>query len=190
MPGDIDILLAGTSCVDFSNLNSKKKKINDKGQSGVTFFGMLSWVEKHRPSFVILENVCSAPWDDIKERFENINYSVSHTRVDTKAYYIPHTRTRGYLIAVNERDSSIPETWKDWVLKKLKRPASSTLDDFLLPSDDPRIHQARHKLTKESNNRDRTTRNADWARCESRHQRARLEEGLGNKRPLTNWEDG
>ena len=30
----------------------------------------------------------------------------------------------------------------------------------------------------------------DWGRCESRHQRARLEERLGTKRPLTNWEEG
>ena len=30
----------------------------------------------------------------------------------------------------------------------------------------------------------------DWGRCESRHQRARAEEALGGKRPLTGWEEG
>ena len=30
----------------------------------------------------------------------------------------------------------------------------------------------------------------DWQRCESRHARAREEEGLGNKRPVTGWEEG
>lgn len=28
----------------------------------------------------------------------------------------------------------------------------------------------------------------DWSRCESRHQRARMDEGLGTKRPYTSWE--
>lgn len=74
---------------------------------------------------------------------------------------------------------------------KLKRPASSTLDAFLLPSDDPRVSISRQKLVKESYNAlDRRTGRTDWGRCESRHQRARLEEELGAKRPLTNWDDG
>jgi hypothetical protein len=30
----------------------------------------------------------------------------------------------------------------------------------------------------------------DWSRCESRHARARAEENLGHKRPLTAWQDG
>ena len=37
---------------------------------------------------------------------------------------------------------------------------------------------------------DSTRAGTDWARCESRHQRARLEEGLGARRPFTNWEGG
>jgi len=112
-------------------------------------------------------------------------------RVDTKNFYIPHTRTRGYLVAVNKKNSSIPTEWKKWVGEKLKRSASSTLDAFLLPSDDPRIYVSRQKLVKESYNAlDRRTGRTDWGRCESRHQRARLEEGLGAKRPLTNWDEG
>ncbi len=151
----------------------------------------MSWVTTHRPPIVILENVCSAPWERVKEYFENNGYSADFSRVDTKAYYIPHTRTRVYLVAVNKKHSGIPKTWKDWVTSKLKRPASSTLDAFLLPSDDPRIHQARQKLVQESfNSIDRRTGRTDWGRCESRHQRARLEEALGSKRPLTSWDEG
>lgn len=151
----------------------------------------MSWVTQHRPPLVILENVCSAPWDRVKEYFEKNGYSAEYSRVDTKAYYIPHTRTRVYLIAVNKKDSKIPKVWKDWVVSKLKRPASSTLDAFLLPSDDPRIHQARQKLVQESYGAlDRKTGRTDWGRCESRHQRARLEEYLGAKRPLTSWDEG
>ena len=93
-------------------------------------------------------------------------------------------------MAVNTASSDLPNKWADY-MNKLKRNASSSLDAFLLPSDDPRIHQAREKLVRENYNAvDRRTGRTDWGRCESRHQRARLEEALGSKRPLTNWDDG
>ncbi|KAF5350208.1 hypothetical protein D9758_007844 [Tetrapyrgos nigripes] len=182
VPGDVDLLVAGTSCVDYSSLNNEKQDIEANGESGRTFRGMLSWVKKHRPPLVILENVCGAPWGFVKSKFEQNGYSADYSRVDTKQFYIPHTRTRVYLVAVDKKKSSIPATWKDMVLNKLKRPASSTLDAFLLPSDDPRIHSQRAL--------DRRSGRTDWTRCESRHQRARLEEELGSKRPLTSWDEG
>ncbi len=190
IPGDVDLLVAGTSCVDYSNLNNEKKDIEEGGESGRTFHGMMGWVKRHRPPLVILENVCGAPWDKVVTKFEKVGYSAAHLRVDTKKFYIPHTRTRVYLLAVDSRGSSVPTQWLSMV-NSLKRSASSFLDAFLLPSDDPRIQQARERLVKESFNAvDRRTGRTDWTRCESRHQRARLEEELGSKRPLTNWEDG
>ncbi|THG95090.1 hypothetical protein EW026_g6497 [Hermanssonia centrifuga] len=190
VPGDVDLLVAGTSCVDYSNLNNEKQGIEANGESGRTFRGMMGWVKIHRPPLVILENVCGAPWKRVQEYFEKIDYSAEFMRVDTKQFYIPHTRTRVYLLAVDSKRSALPKQWMD-MIKKMQRPASSTLDAFLLPSDDPRIHQARERLVRESYNAvDRRTGRTDWNRCESRHQRARLEEELGAKRPLTNWEDG
>ena len=151
---------------------------------------MLNWVKKHRPPVVILENVCSAPWQAIVKKFEDFKYSAKSMRLDTKTYYVPHTRTRGYMMAVNAQSSSIPSKWADR-MSSMKRDASCTLDAFLLPSDDPRIHRAREKLVQESYNAlDRRTGRTDWGRCESRHQRTRLEEALGAKRPLTNWDEG
>ncbi|KAK7025211.1 helicase C-terminal domain-containing protein [Favolaschia claudopus] len=192
VPGDVDLLVAGTSCVDYSNLNNKKQDIDAKGESGQTFRGMLSWVKQHRPPIVILENVCGAPWKDkVVPMFEKIDYSATFARFDTKAYYIPHTRTRVYLMAVDKQNSKLPKRWLEMVTQDLKRPASSSLDAFLLPSDDPRIHHARQKLAKESYNAlDRRTGRTDWNRCERRHERERTEKLLGKKRPLTNWDDG
>jgi hypothetical protein len=40
VPGDVDLLVAGTSCVDYSNLNNQKKDISAKGESGNTFRGV------------------------------------------------------------------------------------------------------------------------------------------------------
>ena len=66
VPRNIDLLLAGTSCVDYSNLNNEKQQITAKGESGHMFFGMLTWVQNHRPPLVIIENIMNAPWSDVK----------------------------------------------------------------------------------------------------------------------------
>ena len=236
VPGYCDMLVAGTSCVDYSNLNNEKKRLDQQGESGQTFRGMMVWVEKKQPPVVILENVCGAPWEEISQAFQEKGYAAHYMRVDTKRYYIPHTRTRVYLFATRiEPDVSkgeegprpgIPDLdpdskkiwktmpypgnakyvarvrelsgnkhtpgtlitqWKEKV-KDLERPASATLEAFLFDSDDPRVHKGRQMLAMPGE--DSTRAGTDWARCESRHQRARLEEGLGARRPFTNWEGG
>ncbi|KAF8323124.1 hypothetical protein DL93DRAFT_2162312 [Clavulina sp. PMI_390] len=187
VPGNVDLLVAGTSCVDYSTLNNEKQDIDANGESGRTFRGMLSWVTKHRPKIVILENVCGAPWNRVVTKFEGVNYSAAHQRFDTRLYYIPHTRTRGYLVAIDRVGSDIPKRWVELV-QKMARPASCTLDAFLLESDDPRIHSARQALVHEGATMERKA-GYDWGRCESRHIKARHDEQLGNRRPLTSWEE-
>ena len=287
VPGHCDILVAGTSCVDYSNLNNEQKKIQEQGESGQTFRGMMTWVEKKHPPVVILENVCGAPWEEIAEDFQSRGYAAHYMRVDTKRYYIPHTRTRVYLFAAwvepvkgekgpepafpgcekyrarvdalmldakawqrqkGKKEVGVSKEWAkaqglgwdeksgklaavkgekaprplfpgcdayqarvkemsgavdkksrqytagtlcdEWKrrVKALERPASATLEAFLFDSDDPRVHKGRQMLALPGE--DNTRAGTDWARCESRHQRARLEEGLGTRRPFTNWEGG
>ncbi|EJT96648.1 hypothetical protein DACRYDRAFT_119990 [Dacryopinax primogenitus] len=195
VPLNCNILIAGTSCVDYSALNNKQQKITDNGESGRTFRGMMGYVRRARPAIILLENVCKAPWDQIVKYFKEEGYAATFTRFDTKDFYIPHTRNRVYLIAFDARKGgsptwSLPEKWHAKVVQ-LKRPASSPLDAFLLPADDPHIHRARETLVKEARqalNRGRAR--IDWSRCEGRHQRARLNEELGTRRPFTYWEDG
>ena len=38
-----------------------------------------------------------------------------------------------------------------------------------------------------SKNKNENRKVVDWGRCITRHERARTEENLGNKRPLTRW---
>ncbi|KAJ3177421.1 hypothetical protein HDU87_004440 [Geranomyces variabilis] len=191
VPGNVDVLVSGTSCVDFSNLNNQKKSLTDKGESGKTFRGMMRYVAKHRPSIIIMENVCSAEWKtEIVPAIEKENYHVLTVHLDTKLYYIPHTRTRGYLFAVAKEfptaNTKMPATWRELV-QSLVRPASMPLEAFLLAEDDPRVQKARQNWTKpEGLRRGRT----EWTRCESRHKKARDEEELGTLRPLTEWQDG
>lgn len=127
------------------------------------------WIKKAQPPLVILENVCSAPWEKVKERFRQAGYQAQFMRLDTKFYYIPHTRTRVYLMATLQTAGAggeVPELWRQQV-QALQRPSSSTLEAFLLPSDDPRVHRAREDLGASLRENRKAT---DWARCESRHQ--------------------
>ncbi|BGP05622.1 hypothetical protein JCM10049v2_001428 [Rhodotorula toruloides] len=199
VPGNADMLVAGTSCIDYSNLNNIKKGITDGGESGRTFFGMYRWVDKHRPKIVILENVCTAPWGDMVKNFAEINYSAEFCRLDTKKYYIPHTRTRVYLIAFPKEISkssdafggagTLAAKWKE-LMKINERPASSPAEAFLLHSDDPRTHRARQELSHQRISADGKKRDTvDWGRCEVRHSVARQKEKLGQRRPLTDWQD-
>ena len=82
-------------------MNTKQKGIEQKGESGQTFWGMLGWVRKHRPPIVIQENVCGAPWEQMVKYYMQEGYLATYLRVDTKQHYIPHTRTRVYLLAVD-----------------------------------------------------------------------------------------
>ncbi|WVQ76242.1 hypothetical protein IAR50_005907 [Cryptococcus sp. DSM 104548] len=190
VPGDVDILIAGTSCVDYSNLNNVQQDIDANGESGRTFRGMLQWVNKHKPPIVILENVCSAPWAKVVEYFADIDYDAQFTRLDTKEFYIPHTRTRVYLFATpSTKSGDLPEKWQQTV-KDLRRPWSSPFEAFLLHTDDPNIHRARLDLASAKAQTDGASRKpTDWTRCESRHHRAREEEELGLQRPLTSWQE-
>ncbi|KAF3939398.1 hypothetical protein ABW19_dt0209882 [Dactylella cylindrospora] len=185
VPGNCDLLVAGTSCVDYSNLNNHGKGLNDGGESGRTFWGMFSWVQQHRPKIVILENVSSAPWDQVAVEFSSIGYSADWNRFDTKNYYIPHTRQRGYLVAFDTNDPKLPAMWVELV-NELTRPASVSFEAFLLDDDDPRVTQARQKLVREEGGR---AKGHEWTACEIRHAHARTTEGLGRGRPFTEWRE-
>ncbi|PWN45231.1 hypothetical protein IE81DRAFT_344924 [Ceraceosorus guamensis] len=189
VPGDVDLLVAGTSCVDYSGLNNKRKGMEEGGESGRTFYGMLNWVERHKPAIVILENVKSAPWAGVAQAFVDIDYDAAFCNTfDTKHYYIPHTRQRGYLIATHNNKDDYPANWEA-LTKSMSRPASSTLESFLLPTDDPRIQHVRLQFALgEGYGKGRST--IDWSRCQGRHERARDEEALGKSRPFTAWEEG
>jgi site-specific DNA-cytosine methylase len=185
--GDVDILVAGTSCVDYSNLNTSKKTLEQLGESGQTFYGMFKWVQRARPPLVLLENVCGAPWKGMIRNFETINYHAQATRLDTKNYYLPQTRTRGYMLAIAD-EVALPDVIYRWEkqLRALERDASASLEAFMLDAHDPRVLAAREDLSYKRKDKEDTP----WDKCEARHARVRIEEKIGQKRPLTNWVHG
>ena len=99
IPTDLDMLVAGFSCIDFSNLNNQKKSLADNGESAQTFFGIMAYAKRFRPRLIILENIQGCPWKSVVEELTNIGYVSKHIMADPREYYLPQTRNRGYLVA-------------------------------------------------------------------------------------------
>ncbi|KAF1816302.1 hypothetical protein P152DRAFT_470338 [Eremomyces bilateralis CBS 781.70] len=188
IPGNLDFLIVGFSCVDFSNLNTNKKTLEADGQSGQTFRAVIGYAEKWYPNIILVENVSGCKWDGLKTSFDAIGYEFEWVKVDTKDYYIPHTRQRGYGIVVRRAIFSSPtdarkavEAWKRHLTVTFKRPASSTFIDYLLPEHDPRIQKAKwDRAAKKSNN-------TSWEASQVRHEEVRQDLGLGDKREFLKW---
>lgn len=192
VPVGADLLVAGFSCVDYSNLNKRRKQAGEVGESRDTFYATLNYAKKCRPPIVVLENVSGAPWPSITRDWEKIGYSATHVRVDTKSYYLPQTRERGYMLCVDKsllkklpRGSDPHLAWME-LMGKFKRPASSPVDKFLLEDDDPRVQQIRREMASRNNKEGQVH---DWSAYKTRHQAYRMQEQLGNKRPVTRWQD-
>ena len=189
IPGNVHILIAGTSCVDFSKLNNSRKSLDqdEGGESSSTWFGVLSYVKAFRPAIVIIENVVSSPWDMMIECYRDIGYEVGGVLLDTKDFYLPHTRRRGYLVCFDKSKAADASSTKamgaKWqsTMADFRRYASSSVTDFMLPNDKVRTqhHDSLEDLTREYN----------WEKCELRHIQYRQKHRLGNARPLTFWSE-
>ncbi|KAL2872557.1 putative SNF2 family helicase [Aspergillus lucknowensis] len=196
IPKNADILIAGFSCVDFSGLNNHRKTLDEKGESGGTFWGIIRYAMTYRPRLVILENVKTAPWDKIEKHWNEIDYFAVHADVDTKAYYLPQTRERGYMFCVDRRlmnENCLSEVemlkWTD-VLAQFKRPASSPAGMFLMDADDRRLEQIEKDMAMKITSSAASSRaTVNWARYQVRHQSYRLNQGLGHRRPVSKSQD-
>lgn len=164
---------------------------------------MLEYARVYRPRIIILENVSNAPWEGSKNKQDSkagintelamIGYESKFLRLDTKEYGIPHTRLRGYLIAVDTKCDmakkiNIDDRLNSWVgrVTGLKRPASSPVEHWLLRSDDPLLAGAARAWLSEPQT---ATKAYKWEACKCNHLSYRHILALGMKRTLTNWVD-
>ncbi|KAK1021151.1 hypothetical protein LTS16_026707, partial [Friedmanniomyces endolithicus] len=180
-----DIVVAGTSCVDYSRQNAHRKGIADGGESGQTWYGALAYCKAIRPKMIIFENVQSADWESMLRHYRAIGYDCEGVFIDSKDYYIPHTRQRGYMICFDSRrlgksgsSAGLGKRWSN-LMDKFKRRASSSVSDFLLPAD--------QVIMRQHTRDDEVLREVDWAQCEIRQMQYRQSQGLGIARPVTHW---
>ena len=192
VPGHVDLLVAGFACVEWSKLNTAPKTAEDVGESEDTLTAILTYALNLRPAIVLFENVIGAPWPRILQRIrDQTRYSPRKINLDTKNYYIPQTRNRGYLIMVDqdraggvEAANTMANKWAS-ALKAFERPASSPIEEFLLDSDDPRVHKAHNELRSDTKGME-----TDWTLSRGRHHKVRVRYQLGSRRPITNWVEG
>lgn len=170
--------------------------MEDIGESGATFKALLQYAANRRPPIVILENVRGAPWEEVCEYWASIDYLSIHIILDTKEYYIPQTRVRGYLLAMDNSHGGIgANDWKEIstrfqeLVSAFKRPASSPAGMFLLDDDDRRLEQIRKDL---STRLEASTGRAEvaWERYQERHASHRTETGVGEQRPISRSLEG
>jgi site-specific DNA-cytosine methylase len=189
------MIIAGSSCKDYSGLNNKKKTFNEEGQSRSTFQGVLGYAQRYTPRIVILENVDGAPWLKIQAAWDEIGYETFVSKVDTKDFYIPQTRRRGYMVGFNREIARIADflltdvatTWSH-VLEAYARRASSPFTKFIYSEDDPRLHQLKRELSI-SQSLEKPRSRVDWHNCRHRYMSFRAAYRLGFRKPLTMWEN-
>ncbi|KAI1331795.1 hypothetical protein F5Y16DRAFT_422225 [Xylariaceae sp. FL0255] len=168
------------------NLNS------ELDQSTKTFFGMVGYCLNKGPKIILLENVQGAPWDEICEIWlPAAGYVATYLYLDTKDYYIPHTRARGYAIAVHcetfglAKAKAILKAWR-LILPRLKAYPSSPVSEWLLQNNDPMAIKARQDES-ELAMRLKKEKDSSWSRSELRHYRERRDNELGEDAPMTAW---
>ena len=185
VPTEIDMVVAGTSCVDFSRMNRHRKSLHDGGESDATWHAVLAFCKTARPGIVVIENVKNAPWDQMIGDYEKAGYISVGALLDTKNFYLPQTRQRGYLVAFDKARVLGPNgAGKKWVslMQQLRRHASSPFTSFLLPSDNLK---GRDEIRLEEPRRE-----VDWSICEQRHLKYRVEKRVGYGRPVLHWQEG
>lgn len=185
IPGSLDVLVAGFVCKDISTLNNNKKSFFEHGETSDTFRALYAYSKRFRPKIVLIENVRGQKeyWRHIVSEWNAAGYEAAWHTVDTKEYYLPQTRVRMYMIAVDRKAFGVGAgkavaQWKD-SMEALKRPCSTPFEAFLkgtasefgktgiLP---PKSEPA-------------------WVQCKLKYDRIRSEERLGSRRPVTKWSE-
>jgi len=129
VPEDFDVLVAGTECVDFSNLTTTPKGLRGGGRSAITFWATVDLAAIRRPPLVVLENVASCPATEMEQAFRDIGYDAVHTKLCTSDYLLPQSRRRAYfLFCLRDKAQFVGDDGEAWVkcMERLgsKRPKS------------------------------------------------------------------
>jgi DNA (cytosine-5)-methyltransferase 1 len=126
-----DILCAGFPCQPFSQCG-QHKGFDDK--RGTLFFNIMKFVEYHKPSIIILENVqgllnhdAGKTFDKIKNEIEMANYTIAYKIVKCSDYGLPQMRKRLFIIGIRN-DKNIKNINNLLNLDEYKK--ESTLTDF------------------------------------------------------------
>ena len=159
----------------------------ERGESGDTLHAIVAFAARCRPPIVLLENILHAPWEKVQTTFNQIGYMARFIKMDTKQYYIPHTRQRVYMLCLDTTSNAAAwDLTREWtgLVKQFKRRASVPVDAFLLPESDPRLAEAKAEIRRA---KEKSKGPWKWLRGQIRHLKYREDHGLGSGRPITRW---
>lgn len=150
----------------------------------------MAYCEVHRPRIAVLENISNAPWSHIGSAFEKVGYHFRSVKVDTKDFYLPQTRERGYAICIEKSlvgedgGKLLLDQWVS-IFFSFQRRASSPFTNFT-DLDDEVIEQRKQERLNLAEPRSAP----NWSLYKIRHADVRRATTFGNGRPITNWEEG
>jgi len=127
--------------------------------------------------------------------FSQIEYDSESIIVDTKKYYIPQTRERGYMVCIDKerfkKESERKELLREWkkILKLLESPASVSTDDMLFAAkDDVEVELSPAATVLEEISMEKQNV-IPWDKAKKDYYEYRQQRGYGHKRTLTFWGD-
>ncbi|HLP23946.1 MAG TPA: DNA (cytosine-5-)-methyltransferase [Microbacteriaceae bacterium] len=109
LPQDVDLLVGGFPCQDYSVAKSLNSAKGLEGKKGVLWWEILRLVQKHRPKFIFLENVDRLLKSPSAQRGRDFavmlrtlgdeGYSIEWRVVNAAEYGFPQRRIRVFIVA-------------------------------------------------------------------------------------------
>ena len=131
---DVDLLMGGFPCQDYSVARNKSKSFGIEGKKGVLWWQVirLIWEMKKKPTYLLFENVDRMIISPAKQRGRdfalilqsliNLGYDIEWRVINAADYGMPQKRKRIFLFAFQNGSFEVksPDSWlfKDGVLAK------------------------------------------------------------------------
>ena len=123
---DHDILCAGFPCQPFSKAGNGKG-FNHRS-AGKMFFYLSRIIKKHKPKFLLLENVPNLighnkgkTWKFMKDKLTKLNYDINYKIISPVDFNIPQSRDRVYIVGKQNKLNGFKWPKKIKKTKKLKK---------------------------------------------------------------------
>lgn len=119
IPSDVDLLVGGFPCQDYSVAKSKSAATGIQGKKGVLWWDIHRLTSLHRPRFLFLENVDRLLKSPSSQRgrdfaimlssLAQLGYSIEWRVVNAAEYGFPQRRRRVFIIAELESSTSLED---------------------------------------------------------------------------------
>lgn len=163
LPQDVDLLVGGFPCQDYSVAKSLNSSKGLEGKKGVLWWEILRLVKRHKPKMIFLENVDRLLKSPSAQRGRDFavmlrtlgdeGYTIEWRVVNSAEYGFPQRRIRVFIIARLETDVANPAEFilRDGILARaLPVEAAGELMEVVIDSDPAVISESFNRAGKTS----------------------------------------